>query len=72
MARRRAQVESEAEQGGRDAARALALQIDRHQLSVLSIGGDEEGLEDPQCAPALDPLQGAQELAFEVGAGPNP
>ena len=68
----RGRFEPEAEQGGHDPARALALQVDRHELPGVGIGGDEERLEDPQRAPALDPLQGSHEPAFEVGARSEP
>ena len=73
MARRRAAGSSlKLRQGGHNPARALALQVDRHELSGVGIGGDEKRLEDPQSPSALDPLQGAQELAFEVGARSEP
>ena len=60
-------IEPEIEQLGGETACA-ALEVDRHQLSRCLVCCYEEHIEDAQRAAALQPLEGADQLALERGA----
>ena len=48
------------------------MRRDGVQLAGLGVAADEERVEDAQRASALDPLQGADEPALELGVGAEP
>jgi hypothetical protein len=65
-------VETETEQRGDDAGGAVALQLDRHELTGIGIARHEERVENPYRTSTLDPLQRADEPALEVGVRSEP
>ena len=63
-----ARIEPEADERRHEAAGGAALQVERGELAGIGIAHDEEDVEDAQRAAALDPLQGAEQPALELGA----
>ena len=59
-------VQTEVEQGRHHPAGAVAVQVDRVDVARLGVAPDEQHVEDPQRAAALEALQSADEPAFEV------
>jgi len=59
-------VEAEVEQGRHHPSGTVAVQVDGVEVARLGVAPDEEHVEDPQRAAALQALESADEAAFEV------
>ena len=60
-------VQTEVEQRRHHPAGAVAVQVDGVDVARLGVAPDEQHVEDPQRAAALQALQSADEAAFELG-----